>query len=480
MTSPVIEVEHLYKVFGRRPQEVVRRITEGASRDELTALGTAAVIDASFTVQPGEFFVVMGLSGSGKSTLIRMLNGLNTPTSGTVRVFGHDLAELSAPELRRLRQRRVSMVFQHFALLPNRTVLENAAYGLEVQGVDLAERSRRALEVLERVGLKGWEARFPGELSGGMQQRVGLARALAADTDILLMDEAFSALDPLIRREMQEQLLDLQADLAKTIVFITHDLNEAMFLGDRVAVMRDGRIVQLGTPEDILTDPANDYVARFVRDVDRARVLTARSVMEPIMAQVQVTSGPRTALRVMREQQVSFAFVLDRGRRYRGVVSDRDVTRLIKQGSSDLASIVQPSLTVGPDEVLADLVRPSVISRLPLGVVDDRGRLLGGIPRATLLASMSSVPATTQALDVITPEARELAAGDTLVPEAKAALAGALAADGRGDASGSPHASDTATATPDTSADAAPAPHESCADGDDATPASAAGGEETR
>ncbi|KAB1659076.1 quaternary amine ABC transporter ATP-binding protein [Pseudoclavibacter sp. CFCC 11306] len=426
MTSAVIEVEHLYKVFGRKPQEVIRRLKEGADRSELTQLGTAAVIDASFTVDRGEFFVVMGLSGSGKSTLIRMLNGLNEPTAGSVSIFGHDLSDLDPKELRALRRKRISMVFQHFALLPNRTVLENAAYGLEVQGVDLAERTERAITVLERVGLRDWASKYPGELSGGMQQRVGLARALAADTDILLMDEAFSALDPLIRREMQEQLLDLQEDLKKTIVFITHDLNEAMFLGDRVAVMRDGRIVQSGTPEDILTDPANDYVAQFVQDVDRARVLTARSVMEPILGQVQIGSGPRTALRLMREQQIPFVFVLDRGRKYRGVVSDRDATRLIKDGVTDLSSVVQPSITVGPDELLADLVRPSVISKIPLGVVDDHGRLLGGIPRATLLASLGSVPATTQAIDVITPEVRALAEGDTLTEQAHAALQGAI------------------------------------------------------
>lgn len=420
--APVIEVEHLYKVFGRRPQEVVSRLKAGAQRSDLSGLGTAAVIDASFSVEAGEFFVVMGLSGSGKSSLIRMLNGLSTPTAGTVRLFGDDIGALSPKGLREVRSKRISMVFQHFGLLPNRTVLENAAYGLEVQGVEREERHARAREVLHTVGLDGWVDRYPAQLSGGMQQRVGLARALAADTDILLMDEAFSALDPLIRREMQEQLIDLQSELHKTIVFITHDLNEAMFLGDRVAVMRDGRIVQLGTPEDILTDPANDYVAQFVQDVDRARVLTASSVMEPIIGQIQVNAGPRTALRLMRDQQIPFVFVIDRGRRYLGVVSDRDVTRLIKEGSSDLTSILQPSITVRPDEVLADLVQPSVISKLPLGVVDDHGRLVGGIPRVTLLASLSSVPLHTQALDVISPEAKALAEGDTLTEEAQVAL----------------------------------------------------------
>ncbi|WHM39566.1 betaine/proline/choline family ABC transporter ATP-binding protein [Streptomyces sp. BPTC-684] len=275
-----LQAEQLYKVFGRRPDDAVRKLEGGADRDELRADGTtAAVIDASFTVEPGEIFVVMGLSGSGKSTLLRMLNGLLEPTSGRVLYGGQDLTGLSPRELRAVRSTKISMVFQHFALFPHRSVLENAAYGLEVQGVPRAEREKRAAEALELTGLAGWGDSWPDELSGGMQQRVGLARALATDADLLLMDESFSALDPLIRRDMQDQLLELQKRLKKTIVFITHDLNEAMRLGDSIAVMRDGRIVQLGSAEDILLTPANDYVASFIQDVDRSRVLTALSVM---------------------------------------------------------------------------------------------------------------------------------------------------------------------------------------------------------
>ncbi|MFE9663531.1 betaine/proline/choline family ABC transporter ATP-binding protein [Streptomyces sp. NPDC005955] len=276
-----LEAAHLYKVFGRRPESAVERLRGGADREELRADGvTAAVIDASFTVDPGQIFVVMGLSGSGKSTLLRMLNGLLPPTAGQVLFDGQDLTALSPRELREVRARKISMVFQHFALFPHRSVLENAAYGLEVQGVPRAAREERAAEALSLTGLAGWEKSWPDELSGGMQQRVGLARALATDADLLLMDESFSALDPLIRRDMQDQLLELQTRLKKTIVFITHDLNEAMRLGDRVAVMRDGRIVQTGTAEDILLTPANDYVAAFTQDVDRSRVLTAASVMD--------------------------------------------------------------------------------------------------------------------------------------------------------------------------------------------------------
>ncbi|WP_330328613.1 glycine betaine/L-proline ABC transporter ATP-binding protein [Streptomyces sp. NBC_00536] len=275
-----LQTEHVYKVFGRRPEEAVRSLETGADRDDLRADGTtAAVIDASFSVEPGQIFVVMGLSGSGKSTLLRMLNGLLEPTAGRVLYDGQDLTALSPGELRHVRSTKISMVFQHFALFPHRDVLENAAYGLEVQGVPRAERERRATEALELCGLAGWERSWPDELSGGMQQRVGLARALATDADLLLMDESFSALDPLIRRDMQDQLLEIQHRLKKTIVFITHDLNEAMRLGDSIAVMRNGRIVQLGTAEDILMRPADDYVASFIQDVDRSRVLTADAVM---------------------------------------------------------------------------------------------------------------------------------------------------------------------------------------------------------
>ncbi|MGC0333098.1 glycine betaine/proline transport system ATP-binding protein [Streptomyces sp. SAI-170] len=296
--SARLEADHLYKVFGRRQDEAVERLRKGADREELRADGTtAAVIDASFTVDKGRIFVVMGLSGSGKSTLLRMLNGLLEPTAGQVRFDGQDLTALGARELREVRSKKISMVFQHFALFPHRSVLDNAAYGLAVQGVPRAEREKRAAEALELCGLAGWEKSWPDELSGGMQQRVGLARALATDADLLLMDESFSALDPLIRRDMQDQLLTLQRTLKKTIVFITHDLNEAMRLGDRIAVMRDGRIVQNGTAEDILLRPANDYVASFIKDVDRSRVLTAGAVMDTSVTGEAPACGCETATR---------------------------------------------------------------------------------------------------------------------------------------------------------------------------------------
>ncbi|GAA1623375.1 MULTISPECIES: glycine betaine/L-proline ABC transporter ATP-binding protein [Brevibacterium] len=385
----VVKASHVYKVFGKRQNEVVKRLEEGADRDELTKLGTAAVIDASFEVEKGEIFVVMGLSGSGKSTLIRTLNGLWTTTAGSVEVLGTDIAKADARTLRKVRSDHISMVFQHFALLPHRTVRENAAYALELRGVPRAERLAKAEEWLKAVGLEGWGDKFPEQLSGGMQQRVGLARAFTAETDILLMDEAFSALDPLIRREMQEQLVELQAKFKKTIIFITHDLNEAMFMGDRIAVMRNGRIVQIGTPEEILTDPANDYVAQFVQDVDRARVLTARNVMEKPRQVLSDQSGPRVALRAMRDSYASALCVVDRDRRLLGVVTDRDAVAQIRSGATTLDGIVNPPTIVAhPDDVLIDLFIPSAESPLPLPVVNDLGQLVGVIPRATLLAAL--------------------------------------------------------------------------------------------
>ena len=346
-----LQAEHLYKVFGRRPEDAVRKLEAGESRDELRAEGTtAAVIDASIEVDEGQIFVVMGLSGSGKSTLLRMLNGLLEPTAGTVRIDGQDLTSLSGKELRKVRSEKISMVFQHFALFPHRSVLENAAYGLEVQGVPRAERTRRATEALELTGLKGWEKSWPDELSGGMQQRVGLARALATDADLLLMDESFSALDPLIRRDMQDQLLELQKTLKKTIVFITHDLNEAMRLGDRIAVMRDGRIVQIGSAEDILVTPANDYVASFTQDVDRTRVLTAGAIMTEVGTVLGATAPDGTKLTTAAEFRAAAPAV------------------------------------VGAGTPLVELFTPCAAGSVPVAVTDEQGSLVGAVTAERLLS----------------------------------------------------------------------------------------------
>lgn len=389
----LVRASHVYKVFGKREGEVVRQLKAGTPRDELKHLGTAAVIDASFEVERGEIFVVMGLSGSGKSTLIRTINGLWDVTEGSIEIAGKDISRMNATQLRKVRRDHISMVFQHFALLPHRTVLENIGYGLQLQGVPAAARAERANKWLEIVGLKGWGDKYPAQLSGGMQQRVGLARALAAETDILLMDEAFSALDPLIRREMQDQLIDLQSQLGKTIIFITHDLNEAMYLGDRIAVMRDGRISQIGTAEEILTEPADDYVASFVQDVDRSRVLTAASVMRPATGVISHTAGPRLAIRAMEDQAQSALLVVDRYHKLLGLVTDRACVNAAREGVKSLETLVSTDgiLTVKPDVPVSELFAPSSAARVPLCVVNDDNALLGVVPRVNLLNSMASV-----------------------------------------------------------------------------------------
>ncbi|TDC57933.1 glycine betaine/L-proline ABC transporter ATP-binding protein [Actinomadura sp. KC345] len=390
----VLRAESVTKIFGRRAAEAQRKLKAGADSKAIRDLGvTAAVLDASFEVNEGEIFVVMGLSGSGKSTLIRTLNGLLGVTSGSVEIDGQDIAKMSPKALRAIRQNKISMVFQHFALFPHRTVLANAAYGLEVRGVPKEERERTAREFLGLVGLEGWEDKVPGQLSGGMKQRVGLARALASGTDIILMDEAFSALDPLIRREVQDLLLDLQGQFGKTIVFITHDLNEAMRIGDRIAVMREGRIVQIGTAEEILTDPANDYVAQFVADVDRTRVLTAASVMEKPLVTVLSTTGPRTALRTMREAQTSAAFVIGRDRKLIGRVRATVIADAVQDNVQKLDGLIDPEdpEPVSPDTPVADLFVRCAESDLPVPVADEDGTLIGVIPRVTLLTALGAI-----------------------------------------------------------------------------------------
>lgn len=387
-----ITAESLYQIFGKRPKRGVTELKEGKSREDLQKQGlTAAVIDATFTVDPGEIFVVMGLSGSGKSTLIRMINGLFAPTAGTVTIGDQLITDVSDEKLRAVRREKISMVFQHFALLPHRTVGENAAYGLKIQGVNRSDREKAANKALDEVGLTGWGGHLPSQLSGGMQQRVGLARALAAGTDILLMDEAFSALDPLIRRGMQDQLIELQQKLEKTILFITHDLNEAMRLGDRIAMMRDGRIEQIGTAEQILNEPKNNYVASFIQDVDRTRVLTASNIMEQPAVVLGANSGPQAAHKVMRENQVSWLLVQNRDRTPVGILWEPDVAEAVRTRSTDLPwSTTHEMPTVSDDTPLADLFSVSAQHLNPIVVIDKLGRTAGVIPRVTLLTAAAN------------------------------------------------------------------------------------------
>ena len=398
--ASAVRVQNVYKAFGKRPESIVKRLKDGATREELRSQGTAAVIDASFDVPPGEIFVVMGLSGSGKSTLIRTLNGIQPATSGAVEIFGQDITKVSPRRLRSIRREKISMVFQHFALMPHRTVGQNAAYSLEVRGVNRSEREKRANDALKLVGLGGYGGMRPDELSGGMRQRVGLARALAAETELMLMDEAFSALDPLIRKEMQDQLLELQQDLGKTIVFITHDLNEAMRLGNRIAMMRDGRIVQIGTTEQILNDPANDNVAQFIQDVDRTRVLTAGEIKEPPVALLGAEQGPRAAHRLMRQHQTSALCVVNQSRVLQGVVYEHDIAEGVAAGKETLAGLLKPMPAAREETYLAELMTAASEHAAGLAVIDDAGKLRGVIPRVTLLNAMAD-PTPTSSVQTI-------------------------------------------------------------------------------
>lgn len=329
-----IRIRNLYKIFGRTPDRYVEEVGKGLSKADLLARHghVLGLRNINIDMPAGSIQVIMGLSGSGKSTLIRHINRLIDPTTGEVRVMGSDVTGMNRRELREFRRHRTAMVFQRFALLPHRTVLGNTVYGLEIRGVPRSERMEAAAYWIERVGLKGFEGRYPDQLSGGMQQRVGLARALANDAPILLMDEAFSALDPLIRMDMQGVLLDLQKEIRKTIVFITHDLDEALRLGDRIAILRDGEIVQQGTSQDILLHPADDYIARFVKEVNRGRVIRVASAMSPLEAgreapEATVAAGAtlETAARALRQRGQDAAIVIDDAGKPLGRIGLRDI-----------------------------------------------------------------------------------------------------------------------------------------------------------
>lgn len=389
---PVIEVKNLTKVFGKNTKEALSMIVDGKSKAEiLEKTGcTVAVKNVSFSVNQGEFFVIMGLSGSGKSTLIRLLNRLIEPTEGSILIDGKEISKLDKQELRKIRREKLSMVFQRFALFPHRTILENAEFGLEIQKMDKEERRKKAKEALKLVGLEGYFDQYPDQLSGGMQQRVGLARALTNDPEVLLMDEAFSALDPLIRKDMQEELLDLQTKMKKTIIFITHDLDEALRLGDRIALMRDGEIVQIGTPEEILMNPANSYVEKFVEDVDRSKVLTAKNVMKrPETVNID-RHGPRVALERMRAEGISSILVVDSNRKLQGYVTADDALEARAKNINDLNHILRKDIEkVEKDTPLNDIFNMIYDSKVPIAVVEDE-KLVGILVRGSIIAGLAS------------------------------------------------------------------------------------------
>ena len=381
-----ITIKDLYLIFGNDKQHALRMLKEEKSKSEiLKATGcTVAVKDANLSIREGEIFVIMGLSGSGKSTLLRCINRLIKPTSGEVIINGRDISNVTDKELLRIRRKELAMVFQHFGLLPHRSVLHNIAFGLELQGVKKQEREQRAMESMQLVGLKGYENQMVGELSGGMQQRVGLARALANDPEVLLMDEAFSALDPLIRIH---ELLTLQSKMKKTIVFITHDLNEAIKLGDRIAIMKDGEVVQVGTSEEILTEPANAYVERFVQSVDRSKIITAASVMvdKPLVARLK-KEGPEVLIRKMLERNLTVLPVVDANNVLVGEVRLKDLLRLRQDQVKSIESVVREEVhSVLGDTILEDILPLMTKTNSPIWVVNETREFQGVVPLSSLI-----------------------------------------------------------------------------------------------
>lgn len=392
MTNSLIEVKGLYKLFGPDAQKHMPLVHQGLSKDEILARTghTLGLKDINLTIRQGEISVIMGLSGSGKSTLIRHFNRLIDPTEGNILVDGIDVMTLSQSDLEAFRRHKMSMVFQRFGLFPHRTVIDNVAYGLTVQRVAKKEAYERAAEWLEIVGLGGYEKQYPAQLSGGQQQRVGLARALATNAEILLMDEAFSALDPLIRSEMQDQLVELQEKLHKTIIFITHDLDEALRLGNNIAILKDGELVQDDSPEEILLNPATDYVEAFVRDVNRARALTVETVMQPAIYRI-TSDNIADALADMRASKHEYGFHVGEDAEFQGIVTEAALCDATKDNAEGVIcdDHYEDIPTVSPDAVLEEVLPETLGADLPVPVVDESGELQGELSRDALAEVLS-------------------------------------------------------------------------------------------
>ena len=390
-----IEVKNLYKIFGPHPKKALAMLEQGLDKETIfeKTETTVGVQNASFEINTGEIFVIMGLSGSGKSTMVRMLNRLIEPTAGQVLIDGEDITAMSDDQLVKLRRAKLSMVFQSFALMPHLSVLQNAAFGLEMDGIDKATREKRALQALEQVGLEAWAGSSPDELSGGMQQRVGLARGLAVDPDILLMDEAFSALDPLIRTEMQDELLKLQSKAKRTIVFISHDLDEAMRIGDRIAIMEGGRVVQVGTPEEILQNPADAYVQAFFRGVDPTNILTAGDIASGTQVTIPITDGknPRAGLQRLIKNDRDYAYVLDSNKIFKGVVSSDSLRDLLVQDKKPRLipnAYLEDVMTARSDDSLQDILPEVANHPWPLPILDGDGKYMGAVSKNLFLRTL--------------------------------------------------------------------------------------------
>lgn len=388
-----LEVKNLYKVFGEHPKRAFELLESGMNKDQIfdkTGL-TVGVQNANLAIEEGEIFVIMGLSGSGKSTLVRLLNRLISPTKGEVLIDGENIATMSDKELRQVRRKKISMVFQSFALMPHMNVLDNTAFGMDLAGLSKDERYKKAMDALEQVNLGSYANSWPDELSGGMRQRIGLARALANDPDILLMDEAFSALDPLIRTEMQDELLSLQGDKQRTIVFISHDLDEAMRIGDRIAIMQGGVVVQTGTPDEILNNPANDYVRTFFRGVDISHVFSAKDIAKrrpETLLHVAPGFGPRSALKVLEDEDRNFGYLIERGRKFVGIVSVTSLEEALKNKQHIESAILPEPCAINGDTPLNELISTVAQSPCAIPVIDEKNRYIGLISKGMLLQAL--------------------------------------------------------------------------------------------
>ncbi|CPR17506.1 glycine betaine/L-proline ABC transporter ATP-binding protein ProV [Brenneria goodwinii] len=396
-----LEVKHLYKIFGEHPNRAFKLIDKGLTKDQIfekTGL-TVGVKDANLAIEEGEIFVIMGLSGSGKSTMVRLLNRLIEPTRGQVLIDGEDIAQISDAALRDVRRKKISMVFQSFALMPHLNILHNTAFGMELAGIEKTEREQKAMDALQQVGLETYANSYPDELSGGMRQRVGLARALANDPDILLMDEAFSALDPLIRTEMQDELIKLQSRNQRTIIFISHDLDEAMRIGDRIAIMHGGEVIQVGTPDEILNNPANDYVRTFFRGVDVSHVFSAKDIARrrPVtLIRKTPAVGPRSALKILQDEDRDYGYVLERGQKFIGVVSIDSLKQALKEQQPLEHALLSDPAPVPADMSLNELISQVAQAPCAVPVIGENNEYIGIISKGMLLQALDKEGATNE------------------------------------------------------------------------------------
>ncbi|NLK21167.1 MAG: glycine betaine/L-proline ABC transporter ATP-binding protein [Epulopiscium sp.] len=392
MNNPKVSIQKVYKIFGKRTTKALEDLKNGKDKETILeeTKQVIALNNISLDIMPGEVFVIMGLSGSGKSTLARCINRLIRPTSGKVLIDGKDITKMNSTQLRETRRKKMGMVFQNFGLFPHLNILDNVAYGLKIQGVEKSKRYEQAGAAIDQVGLKGWEMKYPEELSGGMQQRVGLARALANDPDILIMDEAFSALDPLIRADMQDELVDLQKIMKKTIIFITHDLDEAIKIGDRIALMKDGQVIQVGTAQDILINPADEYVSKFTENVDKNKVFTAEQIMREPTALANITDNPQDIMDKIIEKKIDSIFVVDKDNNLKGLIRRKELERAIKNKDTNITKYLDFNFTkVRKHRSLESLLAPLANSNEPIAIVSSKNKLLGIVIRSYIFEAIT-------------------------------------------------------------------------------------------